>query len=127
MRSDHARLDVNRFQWHDVLFSWIVHHQNIYLVDEICFDDVDLWIDASINQIRVVKNVENWWHRRFLRNVYDRAHAICDVINQFENDVFFRKKMFNLNQINVFYATFFEIMQQSEMRDVVEDFDYVQQ
>jgi hypothetical protein len=49
------------------------------------------------------------------------------VINQFKNDVFLREKILNSDQINAFYATFSEIVQQFEMRDVVEDFDYVQQ
>jgi hypothetical protein len=62
-----------------------------------------------------------------LKNVYCDANAIDDVIHQFENDVSLREKTFYSDQINVLDATFFQIVQQSEMRDIVEDFDYVQQ
>ncbi len=127
MSSDHARFDVNRLQWHDVFFSWLVHYQNFYVVYEICFCDLSLWIDASVNQIRVVKNVKNERHKEFLKNVYDDAYAIDDVINQLKNNVSLREKIFYSNQINILYAMFSEIVQQFKMKDVIKRFDYVQQ
>ncbi len=48
MRSDYAELDVYRFQRQHILFDWVIHHQKVYVIDEFCFDNVDLWIDASI-------------------------------------------------------------------------------
>jgi hypothetical protein len=62
-----------------------------------------------------------------LKDVYCDANAIDDVIHQFENNVSLREKTFYSDQICAFYATFFQIVQQSEMRYVVENFDYVQQ
>jgi hypothetical protein len=53
------------------------------------------------------------------------VYAIDDVINKLENNVSLRKKAFHSNQIDALYSTFSQIMQQSEMKDVVEDFDYV--
>jgi hypothetical protein len=47
-----------------------------------------------------------------LKNVYCDANAIDDVIHQFENDVSLREKAFYSDQICVFYATFFQIVQQ---------------
>jgi hypothetical protein len=52
-------------------------------------------------------------------------NAIRDVIDQLENNVSLRKKAFYSDQINVVYATFFQIVQQFEMRHIVKDFDYV--
>ncbi len=127
MSSDHARFDVNRFQWHDNFFNWLARYQNFYVVYEACFDDISLWVDASVNQIRVVKDVKNERHKRFLKNVYDDAYAIDDVINQLENNVSLRKKILYSDQINVLYATFFKIVQQSKVKDVIKRFDYVQQ
>jgi hypothetical protein len=49
------------------------------------------------------------------------------VINQLESDVSLREKAFYSDQISVFYATFFKIVQQSKVKDVIERFDYVQQ
>jgi hypothetical protein len=49
------------------------------------------------------------------------------VINQLENNVSLRKKIFYSDQINALYATFSEIVQQSRMKDVIKRFDYVQQ
>jgi hypothetical protein len=48
MRSDHAELEVYRLQRQHILFECVAHHKNVYIIDEVCFDDVDLWIDASI-------------------------------------------------------------------------------
>jgi hypothetical protein len=127
MSLDHARFDVNHLQWHDIFFNWLAHYQNFYVVYEVCFDDINLWIDASINQIRVVKNVKNERHKEFLKNVYDDAYAIDDVINQFENNVSLRKKILYSDQINILYATYSEIVQQSRMKNVIKRFDYVQQ
>jgi uncharacterized protein (DUF1697 family) len=62
-----------------------------------------------------------------LRDVYDDAYTIDDVINQLENNVSLREKILYSDQIDAFYATFFEIVQQSKMRDVIKRFDYVQQ
>jgi hypothetical protein len=127
MSSNHARFDVNRFQWHDIFFNWIAHYQNFYVIYKVCFDDVSLWIDASINQIRVVEDVKNRRHKESLKDVYDDAYAIDDVINQFENNVSLRKKILYLDQINVFYATLYQIVQQSKVWDIIKRFDYVQQ
>jgi hypothetical protein len=49
MRLDHAKLDVYRFQRQHILFDCVDHHKNVYVVDEVCFDDVNLWIDALID------------------------------------------------------------------------------
>jgi hypothetical protein len=92
MRSDRARIDVNRFQKYHIFFSEVAHYQNIYVVNKVCFDDVNVWINASIDQIRVIEDVENRRHRRSLKDVYDSAYAIDDVINQLENDVSLREK-----------------------------------
>jgi hypothetical protein len=48
MRSRHAKLDVYRLQRQHILFDWVSHNKNVYVVDEISFDDVDLWINALI-------------------------------------------------------------------------------
>jgi hypothetical protein len=62
-----------------------------------------------------------------LKNVYDDAYAIDDVINQLENSVSLREKTLYSDQIDALYATFSEIVQQSRVRDVIKRFDYVQQ
>jgi hypothetical protein len=49
------------------------------------------------------------------------------VINQLENDVSLQEKALYSDQINALYATFFKIVQQSRVKDVIERFDYVQQ
>jgi hypothetical protein len=49
------------------------------------------------------------------------------VINQLENNVSLREKTLYSDQINALYATFFEIVQQSKIKDVIKRFDYVQQ
>ncbi len=127
MRSDHARFDVNHFQKYHVFFRWVAHYQNVYVVNEICVDDLDLWIDASVNQIRIVENIKNERHKTFLKDIYDNSYAIDDVINQLENDVSLQEKALYSDQINALYATFFKIVQQSRVKDVIERFDYVQQ
>jgi hypothetical protein len=127
MNSDYARFDVNRLQWHYVFFNWLAHYQNFYVVYEVCFDDLNLWINASIDQIRVVEDVKNERYKKSLRDVYDDAYAIDDVINQLENSVSLREKTLYSDQIDTLYATFSEIVQQSRMRDVIKRFDYVQQ
>jgi hypothetical protein len=54
-----------------------------------------------------------------LKDVYDDAYAINNVINQLENNVSLREKTLYSDQIDVFYATFSEIVQQSKVKDVI--------